>query len=97
MLEAELLNGLRRVLGDDRVVVDDAEVADRRHDYWVLSHLRAWRGVFEGRPGAVVRPVSTAEVQEVVRLAAAAGVAVVPFGLGTVSYTHLTLPTICSV
>ncbi len=83
MLDAGLLEGLRAALGDDRVLVDDADVADRRHDYWVLSHLRAWSGEFDLRPGAVVRPRSTAEVQHVVRLAAEAGVAIVPFGLGS--------------
>ena len=83
MLADSLLTRLRDALGDDRVLTSDEDVADRRHDYWVLSHLQAWRGTFDDRPGAVVRPRSTADVQAVVRLAAETGTAVVPFGLGS--------------
>lgn len=83
MLTDDLLTRLREALGDDRVLTSDEDVDDRRHDYWVLSHLQSWRGTFEDRPGAVVRPCSTAEVQAVVRLAAETGTAVVPFGLGS--------------
>ena len=83
MLTDDLLTRLREALGDDRVLTSDEDVDDRRHDYWVLSHLQSWRGTFEDRPGAVVRPRSTAEVQAVVRLAAETGTAVVPFGLGS--------------
>ena len=83
MLDDDLLTRLREALGDDRVLTSDEDVDDRRHDYWVLSHLQSWRGTFEDRPGAVVRPRSTAEVQAVVRLAAETGTAVVPFGLGS--------------
>ena len=83
MLTDDLLTRLREALGDDRVLTSDEDVDDRRHDYWVRSHLQSWRGTFEDRPGAVVRPRSTAEVQAVVRLAAETGTAVVPFGLGS--------------
>tara|TARA_B100002003_G_scaffold81706_1_gene76257 strand:- start:444 stop:1850 length:1407 start_codon:yes stop_codon:yes gene_type:complete len=83
VLADSLLTRLRDALGDDRVLTSDEDVADRRHDYWVLSHLQAWRGTFDDRPGAVVRPRSTADVQAVVRLAAETGTAVVPFGLGS--------------
>lgn len=39
-----------------------------------------WRGAYRGTPAAVVKPGTTAEVAEVVRRAAAAGLAVVPAG-----------------
>jgi FAD/FMN-containing dehydrogenase len=41
-------------------------------------HARDWMGKYEGTPLAVVRPADTAEVAACVRLAAAAGVPVVP-------------------
>ncbi|GAB1364749.1 FAD-binding oxidoreductase [Rhodobacter sp.] len=44
---------------------------------------RDWMGHYEGAPLAVVRPASTAEVAACVKLAAAAGVAVVPVGGNT--------------
>ena len=83
MLTDDLLTRLRDALGDDRVLTSDEDVHDHRHDYWVLSHLQSWRGTFEDRPGAVVRPHSTEEVQAIVRLAAENGTAIVPFGLGS--------------
>ncbi|MDP2061716.1 MAG: FAD-binding oxidoreductase [Phaeovulum sp.] len=47
------------------------------------SYGREWTGKYHWQPLAVARPASTAEVAEVVRLAAAAGVAVVPVGGNT--------------
>jgi FAD/FMN-containing dehydrogenase len=47
------------------------------------SYGREWTGTYHWQPLAVARPASTAEVAEVVRLAAAAGVAVVPVGGNT--------------
>ena len=46
-------------------------------------HARDWMGRHRGAPLAVVRPGSTAEVSACVRLAAAAGVPVVPIGGNT--------------
>ncbi len=43
-------------------------------------YLEEERGLYHGRARAVVRPANTAEVAEVVRLCAAAGVAIVPQG-----------------
>ena len=83
MLDSSLITSLTDLLGTDQVLTSDEQVADRRHDYWVLSHLRSWAGVFAGRPGAVVRPQSTQEVQAIMRLASKTNTAVVPFGLGS--------------
>ncbi len=47
------------------------------------GHARDWMGKYEGAPLAVVRPGSTAEVAACVRLAAAAGVPVVPISGNT--------------
>lgn len=46
-------------------------------------HAQDWMGRYRGTPLAVVRPASTAEVSACVRLAAAAGVPVVPIGGNT--------------
>ena len=46
-------------------------------------HLTEWRGNFEGRTPIMVRPQSTAEVCEIVRACARAGVGIVPQGGNT--------------
>ncbi len=71
---SELLSSLRVVVGDDHVLTDPGDVA---------SYDTDWRGAYSGRPLAVIRPASTAEVAEVLRLTHDAGVAVVPQGGNT--------------
>ena len=83
MLDQALIKSLEGIVGSEKVLTSDEDVADRRHDYWVLSHLQSWVDVFEGRPGAVISPSSVEEVQAVVRLASETNTAVVPFGLGS--------------
>ena len=73
-------DGLRRLLGDDRV--QDA-APDGPLDYWVLSHLEAWRGEHAAKPGVVVRPKTPEEVQAIVRFAAETKTPLVPRGLGS--------------
>ncbi len=68
-----LLDDLAAVLGPAHVLTG----AD------TLRYGRDWMGKYEGAPVAVVRPAATAEVAACVRLAAAAGVAVVPVGGNT--------------
>lgn len=81
-MNEHLISSLTAELG--AAVVTDAEVIrSRRHDYWAVSHLRRWLGQDLEGPGCVVRPTSTAEVQALVRFAAANAVALVPFGLGS--------------
>jgi alkyldihydroxyacetonephosphate synthase len=82
-VDATLLDSLRRHVGDDAVFVDAETLRSRRHDYWVVSHLRAWRDEPIARPGCVVRPRSTSDVSTVMRWASEHRVAVVPFGLGS--------------
>ena len=67
------LQALRACLGDANVLVDgdlDAYAVD-------------WRRRYRGRPLAVARPASTAEVAAVVRLCAAHAVPIVPQGGNT--------------
>ncbi|MGH0036622.1 MAG: FAD-binding oxidoreductase [Myxococcota bacterium] len=74
---------LREALGDDRVHTEGALVDDRRFDYWVLKHLRHFRGDTLPAPGVVVQPESTDEVQTIVRIARQERTALVPYGLGS--------------
>ena len=69
-MDTQLLHELRAEFGD--LVVDDpATLHARRFDYWVVKHLRDWRGDPIEEAGAVCQPRSTAEVQRLVRFAAA--------------------------
>ena len=69
-----LLAALGDVVGTKGLIVDAADM-----EPYVVEE----RGIFRGHSAAVVRPASTAETAEVVRLCAAAGVAVVPQGGNT--------------
>jgi len=71
---AALLASLREVLGAAGLLTEHAEQA---------RYLADWRGNFPGRALAVALPASTAQVSAVVRLCAAAGVAMVPQGGNT--------------
>ncbi len=70
-----LVEQLRAALPDMRLLVDEPDVEAFRFDE--TAFLRA------GRPLAVCFPRSTADVQQVVRLAATAGVPIVPRGAGS--------------
>jgi len=73
-LAAPLLDALQAIVGERGLLTDAADTA---------PYLRDWRGLYEGRAIAVVRPASTAEVAAVVRLCAARGVGIVPQGGNT--------------
>lgn len=81
-MNESIVAALRNRLGDAKVETGDT-LEDRRFDYWVLSHLRDWRGEPMERPGVVVCPESVADVQAIVRLASETGTPLVPFGLGS--------------
>lgn len=68
------LDRLRQLLGPAHVLTDTADTA---------AYLTDWRGRYRGAALAVLRPASVAEVQEVVRLSAAAAVPMVPQGGNT--------------
>ncbi|HEX9769131.1 MAG TPA: FAD-binding oxidoreductase [Kiloniellales bacterium] len=69
-----LIAAVAKVVGAKGLVTDPAEMA---------PHLVELRGRYRGAALALVKPASTAEVAEVVRLAAAAKVPVVPQGGNT--------------
>lgn len=71
---ATLLARVAAAVGDAHVLTAPADME---------SYLVDWRGVYRGAARAVVRPATTAEVGEVVRLCADASVPVVPQGGNT--------------
>ncbi|HEX6705304.1 MAG TPA: FAD-binding oxidoreductase [Albitalea sp.] len=71
-MSAALLDELRAAVGSSQVLTEGVE-----------AYAVDWRGKFRGMPLAVVRPASTAEVAQVVRLCAAHRAAIVPQGGNT--------------
>lgn len=69
-----LLPGLARIVGERHVLTASADVG---------PYLVEWRDLFRGACAAVVRPGSTAEVADIVRLCAETGTALVPQGGNT--------------
>ncbi|HZV55760.1 MAG TPA: FAD-binding oxidoreductase [Rhodocyclaceae bacterium] len=69
-----LIDSLRAALGVTHVLTETVDTA---------PYLTDWRGRYTGTALAIVRPRTTAEVAEVVRLCAQAGVAMVPQGGNT--------------
>ncbi len=65
------LDAFADIVGKTAVTADPQDIAPYAVD---------WRGTFEATPVAVVKPASTQEVSEVVKLAAAQGLAIVPAG-----------------
>jgi alkyldihydroxyacetonephosphate synthase len=74
---------LARTLGPTKVLTDAATLDERRHDYWVLSHLDDLQGRAAPPPRCVVRPHSVDDVVATVNACRDANVAIVPFGLGS--------------
>jgi alkyldihydroxyacetonephosphate synthase len=82
-MKPEILEALRKEIGDHKVFTSDEVLDARRFDYSVPAHLKDWRGEALARPGVVVRPESTAEVQSIMRVASKTNTPVVPYGLGS--------------
>src|SRR5579859_2776285 len=73
-LTPEFLNHLETIVGAKAVIRDAAGLDPFLHEE---------RGLYHGTAEVVVRPASTEEVSEIVKLAAANGVAIVPQGGNT--------------
>jgi len=78
-----IADALTAALGEAQVLTDAARLDERRHDYWMVSHLRDRGAEPAPRPACVVRPRSVADVQATLRLANESGTPVIPFGLGS--------------
>jgi FAD/FMN-containing dehydrogenase len=70
-IDKSVLRALQDIVGPGRVLTD----ADS-----LLQYGRDWTRVHTPNPGAVVLPDSIEQVQQIVRIAAAAGIAIVPSG-----------------
>ena len=68
------LDRIRAVVGDQGIVTDAAELE---------PYIVDWRGFYRGSTPAVVRPASTAEVAEVVKICAGTRTPIVPQGGNT--------------
>lgn len=73
-LTETLTKSLENVVGEAGLIRDSERMQ---------SYLSDWRNAYRGEAALVVRPASTAEVAEVVRLCAQAGIALVPQGGNT--------------
>ena len=82
-MKPQVIEALRKQIGETKVHTADDILDERRFDYSVLSHLRDWRGDPLERPGVVVRPTTASEVQAIVRVAGETRTPLVPFGLGS--------------
>jgi alkyldihydroxyacetonephosphate synthase len=74
---------LRDRLGPGKIVTDPAILKTRRHDYWMVSHVRDRIGRAAPTPACVARPESVEDVQAILALANRQGTPVIPFGLGS--------------
>lgn len=73
-LTAQMRDSLRAIVGEKGLIEDE---------HGKQPFVTDWRGLTAGSAGAVVRPASTEEVSEVVRLCHEHGVAIVPQGGNT--------------
>jgi len=73
-LSASILDDMAAIVGAKNIVTD----ADA-----MVPYLKEWRDLFRGKAQAIVRPGSTAEVAELVKLAAKTGTKLVPQGGNT--------------
>lgn len=78
-----LIAELRRVVGEDRVLDDPAELAGRTLDTWPLRLVQRVAGAAAAPPLCVVRPRSTAELAAALQLLSDRAVPVVPYGGGS--------------
>lgn len=82
-LPADLVDGLRELLGEEHVVLDDAVRRNRTRGKSTPDLLRQRAGDLADAPDVVVRPGGHDDVQAVLDYAAEHRIAVVPFGGGT--------------
>lgn len=74
MIDADLIERVRAIVGDRGIITDEAGIA---------PYVTDWRGSYIGKTSLVVRPASTNEVAEVVKLCAQTRTPIVPQGGNT--------------
>lgn len=78
-----LITQLENRIGYDKVITDPVIIKSRRHDYWVLSHLKDYLDEAIEPAKVVVQPANVSNVQEILKLANENRTPVIPFGLGS--------------
>ena len=78
-----IVEQLQKAVGNDAVITDPQVLEDRRHDYWVLSHVDDIQDRAAKPPACVVRPTTTEDVVSVVNACRSSNTALIPFGLGS--------------
>jgi len=74
---------LERALGAGKVQTDAVSLDARRHDYWVVSHIRDHLKTPGHSAACVVRPTGVDDVQAVLKIANERRAPIIPFGLGS--------------
>lgn len=82
-LETEIIDKLSQIVGPERIRTDPVELEEVCWDALSTSRIHPLRRLETASPLCVVRPLSTAEVREIVLLANEAKVPVVPYGGGS--------------
>lgn len=78
-----IVDSLTEKLSSEKVVSSGPLLDERRHDYWVLSHLDDVQERPAPRPACVVQPTSVDDVVAVVNACRESGTPLIPFGLGS--------------
>ena len=83
MLDSTTIDSLTRIVGSERVLTGDYDLD--RYSADALNPFRAFgaEAVFDRLADAVARPESTQQVSEIVSLAAAQKLSLIPYGGGT--------------
>ena len=74
---------VRRIVGDEHFSQQEGDLISYSLDYWLYGVFLSQKGDLPALPSAVISPVSTAEIQEVVRCAGEYKVPITPFGGGS--------------
>lgn len=82
-MSSSIIETLTQSLGTEKVLTDAANLNERRHDYWVVSHLNNVHETPTPPPACVARPASTEDVVAILNACTATGTPVIPFGLGS--------------
>ena len=85
MIAQSALEKLAQVLGPKGFTTDESDIAPWTSD---------WRGLYHGKAAALLSPASPAHVQEVLRIASAEGLRVVPQG-GNTGLVGGQIPSMC--
>ncbi len=78
-----IVEDLLETLGEEMVITSGDLPAQRRHDYWMRSHLDDAQGRAAPQPACVVRPRTPEDVAAVVNACRTRVAPLIPYGLGS--------------